>query len=336
MTEERDSKSVLHRMARRRGDEGEPPAQSPPPSSGRVLRVGMAKASEAALGLPLAVTSVTDEEQTLDALVEGLDEEGLILGIEEGGSVLGVAVLDTDILSAAVEMQTIGKLNNAKPTPRPVTNTDAAMVRPLVQALLDTLAVVGSGTPVAEWAAGYKVGGRLPAARAIPLVLGDQDYRVCRLPCDLGVADRQGEVVLALPVQRGPVPDDAPAVAENAQSGGWAEVFEAAVLSAPASLDAVLFRARMPLYSLEDLRVGQVLPLTGTSVANVQVVAPGGAAVGTARLGQAAGMRAIRLEGRVQLTLDEDFPAPRQATVQPAPDVDQPQSDAGAELAAAG
>ncbi|WP_165352768.1 FliM/FliN family flagellar motor switch protein [Loktanella sp. IMCC34160] len=310
--------------------------QTPPPSSSRILRVGMEKAAGSALALPLSVTGVSDEELSLDALIEGLDEDGLILGIEEGGVVVGIATLDLDFISAAVEMQTIGRLHNAKPAKRPVTNTDAALARPLVAALLANLAVVGAGTPVADWVAGCQPAGRLPAARAISLVLADVDYRICRLPCDLGVADRQGEVVLALPVRRGMIHHDVSALVEERQSVGWADSFTTAVLSAPAQLDAVIYRARVPLYRLEALQVGQVLPLAGADAAHVQIVAPGGLSVGAARLGQAAGMRAIRLEGRVQLALDEGVLTPRPAIAAAEPEKEQPPGDPGAKLAATG
>jgi hypothetical protein len=73
---------------------------------------------------------------------------------------------------------------------------------------------------------------------------------------------------------------------------------------AAATLDAVLVRMQVDLADLMGLGVEDVLPLFGASLETVQLEAADGRRVATARLGQARGMRALRI-----MQLEGDQPA---------------------------
>jgi flagellar motor switch protein FliM len=61
----------------------------------------------------------------------------------------------------------------------------------------------------------------------------------------------------------------------------------------------------MPIHKLEGFEVGQVLNLAGTTVGSVTLTGPGGIIITTARLGQVAGKRAVRVQhSRVELQDD--------------------------------
>jgi flagellar motor switch protein FliM len=66
-------------------------------------------------------------------------------------------------------------------------------------------------------------------------------------------------------------------------------------LRAQALVEAILHRLSLPLSEASALEPGQLLPLPGVTVASVRLEA-GGVPLGPARLGQVAGMRAVRIE----------------------------------------
>ena len=164
------------------------------------------------------------------------------------------------------------------------------MTAPLIAGFLDELSLGTQGTPLDGWVDGYAVGGRVEGVRAAGLALREAPYRLVRLTIDLGVAERQGAVLLALPAAR----DEAPAVVAD-PGHAWADLLEASVAQAPANLHAVLHRMRLPLHAVEGFRVGQVLSLPGIGVGSVRLEGPDGRVVARARLGQSAGLRAVRL-----------------------------------------
>nr|WP_245218473.1 FliM/FliN family flagellar motor switch protein [Rubellimicrobium aerolatum] len=84
------------------------------------------------------------------------------------------------------------------------------------------------------------------------------------------------------------------------------------VLAAQVALDAVLHRLSLPLAEAEALHVGQLLPLPGVTVASVRLEGSGGVDLGSARLGQVAGMRAIRIEQPPPPALDQ-LPIPAES-----------------------
>ena len=81
----------------------------------------------------------------------------------------------------------------------------------------------------------------------------------------------------------------------------------AQAMGAQAALEAVLHRLRLPWEEAEAFEVGQVIPLPGVTVASVRIEG-GGQDIGSARLGQVAGMRAIRIEAPPGPDL-EDIPS---------------------------
>jgi flagellar motor switch protein FliM len=78
--------------------------------------------------------------------------------------------------------------------------------------------------------------------------------------------------------------------------GTWDRRMYAAVSQAPAALQAVLHKMHLTLGYVDGLQVGDVLPLSGATVGSVRLFAPDDVMVGKARLGQSAGMRAVRIQ----------------------------------------
>tara|TARA_R110002051_G_scaffold33923_4_gene75535 strand:+ start:1194 stop:2090 length:897 start_codon:yes stop_codon:yes gene_type:complete len=276
-----------------------------PLTSSRALRVAMTRAADKALGLSLSVTSVGEEFMKLDGVVDGLPADYLYAGLKRHGEVVGLIGLDAQMRAAAIEMQTIGSLIKAPQIDRAPTSTDMMLAAPLCEMLLKLLPETTAGSDLDGWAADVLLGEVFESLRSVGLALEDDNFRVMRLALDLTVGERQGEIVLVLPNHSPQL-----VVIENDPAdSGWEVKMVRAVESAPAALNAVLCRMKMPIGTIDGLQVGDVLPLYGATVSSVRLYAQQGFKVGAARLGQSGGMRAIRIETPVALSL-RDNPAP--------------------------
>ena len=194
--------------------------------------------------------------------------------------------------AAVLEMQTMGALIARKAENRAPTGTDKSLCDPLLAAFLDALPRAIVGTDLDGWIDGITLGKQFQSSRAAGLMLDDGAFCVIRMAVDLGVADRQGVLLVALPVIETPSQ-----VAVNPPSADqWGADIQDAVSRAPATLDALLHRFTVPLALAQTLGVGTVLPLHGCTVSSVRLIAPDGQEVAQAKLGQIGGMRAVRMQ----------------------------------------
>ena len=264
----------------------------PPVSPARLLRRAVARAGTS-LGCALSAIGIEDTELTLDTVLASLDDSQVLLALDRDGAAVGLAVADLDLRDVLVEVQTLGLVApSGGGTPRPVTRADAALVQPLVDGILADLRQGGPGTDLPLWADGVEAGPRLATTRDIGATLKAGSYRHVRLSLDPGADGRQCGLTLLLPPA-------GLATESGDDTGGdarWSAALQDAVLEAPAALTAVLTRLRLDLARVEGFSVGQVLPLPGVTVASVVVESADRTPLGTARLGQVAGLRAVRLE----------------------------------------
>ena len=287
--------SLLRRIAR-------PPKPPPSLTPARALRFATTRAAERSIALAHGVLGVAEEEGQLDDLLSRLEEDLLLIALAEEGEKVGLAALDPEARAAIVEMQTLGRVASNLPEARAATAADAALAQPFLSAVLSEMGETLVDTTLSDWLRGPRVSDRLPSAREAMMQLQDGRYRVVRLTLDLGARGRQGQLVLMVRLQPAPFDHEA-GVATLATVGPQA-------LSAPTPLQAVLHRLELPLEVAEALEVGQVLSLPGVTVASVRMEG-GGQDLGPARLGQVAGMRAIRLEAPLSPHL-EDMPSLRE------------------------
>ena len=274
-----DIRSVLAQMARAGGAASETGVVTP----ARVLRLSLARAVEGAAGLKVTVLSVAHEPGVLEDVVASVGADDLVLGLNGSGGLIGVAVLDRELRSAFVEAQTMGRLSTMPAPDRPVSVADAALATPVVDAFLVELAMAAAPTVLDRWTADVAAGGRIDGPRGVGLKLAENTYRIATLTVDLGVAEREGRLVVALPLSRAPKQI-------AAQKSDWAATMEKAVLASSATLTAVLHRLELPLERAEVLKVGDVLPLGAASLGALRLEAEGGHQAGHARLGQMQGI----------------------------------------------
>ena len=271
---------------------------APPPSltPARALRLAMVRAAERSINLHLAVLGVSEDSGPLDDLLSRLEDGLLMIALYEGAEPVGLIALDAEARAAAIEVQTFGKLLPSSPEAPAVTSADAALARPFLAAFLCEMQTAVEGTSRGGWTRNPRLTSRLPGAREAAMLLADGTYRVVRLTLDLGAGERQGLALamIRLPGMTKSAADARPADATVAEQ----------VMGAQAMLTAVLHRISLPLSEAEALEVGQVLALPGVTVASVRIEA-GGVDLGPGRLGQVAGMRAVRMEQPLAPYLEE-------------------------------
>ena len=302
-----DHGSVIHRKARPARDGCESRAMS----QAKALRLSLARAADTVLDLALTVATVEQQRVTLGRVDATLQEDGLILLLDGSGGARGAACLDQQMMAALIEVQTTGRVRNGPATPRRATRTDAAMVAPLIDALMDGLDAE-MGTERDEYQPrGFCFGDRVDDLRSLALTLDAPDYDHFRVTVDLGPGAKTGWLDLLLPVRADPPKRSAPSGRRARDSARMGDV----VLGAPVVLDAVLARLSLPLREACALEPGQILPLDRETLTATRLMAAGAHLVAEARLGQVNGWRALRLVSAPAAPLpDRAEPAPDKAS----------------------
>lgn len=262
-----------------------------PLTASRAVRLALTKAANDAVGLILTVQGVAEEVTKLDDMLGALSDDLMLVGLLRAGQLAGIIALDTQLRAAVVEMQTMGALSSQVSEDRPATLTDKTLCDPLLAAFLSAFPVAVTGTDLVGWVDDVAHHTQIADRRAAGLLLDDCNYRIVRMSVQLGTADRQGQLLIALPKLEVQTIAVAPPPAME-----WGEDFHDAVFEAPASLEALLHRWTIPLGTAQRLGVGSILPLPGCTVNSVRLLSPEGKEVAKARLGQIGGMRAVRLQ----------------------------------------
>lgn len=293
--------SVAHDVLRRMASPPPPAPEDVPITSSRAVRLAITRAADKTHNMVLSVSSLREEVLSLDALLEVFEPSLMLVGMLSKGHICGLAALDLNLRGALVELQTIGQVLAEVPEDRTPTNTDARMTAPLIAAFLAHLRDTAVRTPLDGWGTGFDVGEKISSTRAAGLILDEGQYRLIRLMLDLGIGDRQAELVIALPCH---VETVAKVVTPEVH-GDWETRFRTVVDGSSAKLEAVLHRFKIQLHQAQNLAVGQVLPLPGCTVGSVKLIAGDGRKVATARLGQSGGMRAVRIEAAPHIQMDD-------------------------------
>ncbi|RII37799.1 FliM/FliN family flagellar motor switch protein [Pseudooceanicola sediminis] len=281
-----NSNAVLRRKAVAAREVYQARAMSPE----KALRLALSKSADDLLDLPLVVMSTEYEFIAAEALSAMLSDEELLMLLDGHGGTAGAVSLDLQATSALVEQSTMGRVSPLAADPRATTATDAALVAPLLDDVLLRAAMMLEGDPAADWLTGYCFGVRIENKRLLGLALRATDFHVFRIQIDLAGL-KQGRILLALP-DREAIPDEA-ALQEGADRDR--SNISAAVMSAPAVIDAVLHRLSMPLAQVTRLKPGDMIPISREALSSTRLETGRGQCLGKVRLGQVNGFRAVRL-----------------------------------------
>jgi len=263
------------------------------------LRLEIARVARDAFGLTATIDSCRAERRALEDLQDEMGPGRLTLVLQGRDGRLGLAVYSVDLVLALLEWRLLGILPDEAPPERMPTRTDAAVLGDLTDPVLARFgAAVAEGG--ADWAAGYRQGAPIEDPRHLPLTLAPGHYHAFRVQILLGQGRRGGELLIALPeIQRAEA-----AASDGPPSRPWPEALTAGVLGAELSINAVLWRLRLPATEAGRLRPGDCLPLPAVALSSVRLEAPGGVPVAGGRLGQVQGDRAVKVETGPGATLE--------------------------------
>ena len=289
---------------------------SPKPGTGlpvaRQLHRALETAADKRFGLAVEVRGVHQSLRPLED-VRGLLEERGFLALLEGRPAAGFG-LDMAVLSGLVEHQTIGNVLSRSEILRAPTRVDAALLAPLLDECLGRFGASLAEDGHCHWGRGYGFGAMVGTARALVLALSEGLYHVFEMDIALGGGAREGRIVFAFPDKvDAAVPDP---VTEGPKHPPE-ETLRSGVLTAQATLDAVLVRISMPLSQLQGLSAGDVLALPRGALKDARLEMGGGAHGLAVTLGQLHGFRAVRLKAGQEksrdLAVDGSAPSLREA-----------------------
>jgi flagellar motor switch protein FliM len=269
----------------------------------RALRLSMSKVGQDLFELPLAVLGATQDVVGNDACEKVFDEDQLMVLLDGPAGARGAAMVDAAFVGGLIQQQTMGTVQpfNADGPPRIMTTTDASLIEPFINTLLERAAPLPQIEEERQLMAGFTFGAKAQNLRLLMLALEDDAYHILRLTLDLAQGARQGELLLCLPVPKPPpkIADPDTGEEEEVVDEGSKTLCEN-VLSLKANLIVSLTQLQLPIRVAGALQVGQVLELGRVSFADAQVRTLEGRIVGHGVLGQRDGMRALRVKHRVK------------------------------------
>lgn len=303
------SRAARGAVLRRKTRPGQRMARSGGPAKpARLLRLALARVANDMMDLALTLDDPADQMLSMAELLDRVEERALVLLLTGPGEAPGLCIVSPGLMAGVIEWQTIRRIAPATPPPRAPTRTDASILSGWIDRVLAGLAAALPVDCTLHSDLPYRFGSFLADPRPLGHLLEDVPHRVFTAEITLDGGPRSGVLTLGFPV-----PDpalSAAGTAAGAAPGDWQATVERNVMGSETRLDAVLGRISMPLSQLVDLRVGARVPLSMAMVDQVRLEGADGRAIGTGRLGQSKGHRALRLH-------DPDAP-PRAGATAPA------------------
>lgn len=300
----------------------------------RALRLGFARAAGDRLNLPLAVIGAKQSNQSQEVPGDAAGQDWLLL-VFDGPEGRAAACLNPNVVSAIVQAQTIGQVLSGDPGTRTFTDTDAAIVAPLIEAALTGSAALFDASSDQICLAGLEFTSRAKDLRTLSLAMTEEAYRIFELTVDLANGEQQGHISVFLP-EHPAVPD----VAEDAGEKADLRMDQCSGVMR-AELTAALCRMSLPLSDLSGMRIGDILPLRGARLDRTEVLTIDRTRAGIGRLGQCGGLRAVRLNETAALPAltgadAQDFIASKSGTPPQDYPVEPAEHDAHAQTVPAG
>lgn len=267
-----------------------------PPKSGPtdmdVLSRAMRRAADFVVGMPVQLKGGEASEVSLVELAAQLNEQDLTMMLIGRDGARAIMTCDGPMVSALIEMSTIGHVTTANSVARRMTRTDVALITPFLGQVLVEVSGGDADVPVTSLMLGYDEMTRVLDVSTVELIMPQVQYHVYDLSLELGQGSKTGRVMLCLPKRASQNEKVAQDTAKN-----WKASVEATVLDLPSQLDAVLHTVSMPLSEVRAFVVGDMIKMAASSLKTVQVRGLDSQTITTARLGQVHGTRALCLNG---------------------------------------
>lgn len=259
-------------------------------SAAGALRLSIARAAADLFDLAVSVIGILHARPDQKEIAERLSEEKLLILLDGPSGEIGAMAVDRALMVALIQQQTMGRLTAGAVDDRPFTATDAALVEPLIDATLIRAAELAEIPADVQCLSGFRFGARVEDRRTALLALDADRFRVFDLTLELDGGPQQGGLCLILPEPESP-PETQSADAAGRPSANLGH----AIGSARADLNAVLSKVKVPLAELSAMQPGELLPLVQERLDRIELVTITGEKVAVGRLGQAGGLRALRM-----------------------------------------
>lgn len=268
-------------------------------SLARALRLTAAKQADRLMGLALSALSITRHAISAEDVKRHLDPASLMLLMDGAGDQVAAAVLDPVLVAGLIQQQTMGKVMSPPEggETRGHTATDAALCAPFIEALLSRAAMLPDTPEECALLQGFRFGVWAREPRQAQLGLDASDYALIEMTLDMAAGTRAGKLVLLLPLPQRvvtPVEDGKNPVEDAVSTANLAKN----VMGLHADLRIALTRIKMPLQEVSALKVGDMMDLNLSSMAQTLIIDGAGRAIARGTLGQIDGMRAVQVEQR--------------------------------------
>lgn len=258
-----------------------------------VLTRAFATGAEQTCALPLTLDNSTQRVAAPDAIEEALPEDGLLAFLAAADGAVGVIALDTQMLAALIEIQTLGIVRSTPAEVRATTRTDLYMCETFINTVLQSVSEEAPPGDLKKMFQGFHLENAISDRRKMCFRLTEDRYSLFDLSLGLGDGAKDARVLICLPAERcapgqkpgGGAPDTA----------SWSEQLHKTVAHGAVRCNMILHRKRMPLSEVTDLKIGDRVNIPLTAIATVEVTGCDGGQVATARLGQVDGQKAVRI-----------------------------------------
>ena len=285
-----EAQSILRRKAALGTQEHEARAMS----VAKAMRQSIAKLGKELFEMPLSAIGAITEDRKASDLFKLIDDASLLCLLEGEDGKVGAAIIGADIVGGLIQQQTMGRVSPVSGTTRPMTQTDAAMCAPLLDALFERVAPMLEVKAERDVVGGFNFGARFEDVRTLEMALELPEYFVVRLTLDLSGGARQGELTLVLP-RTGPA-KTSDGLSDGEDVGPSIPQMNEVVMDLPTELNMVLCKVKLELSQVKQLAVGEALHLPHNTFPETEIVSLTGATIGSGVLGQVSGIRALRLK----------------------------------------
>ncbi len=254
----------------------------------QILNIEMPRSADKLLALEVAIQAVSQSVGASADVTDALNDSDLVCLMSSEDRPPGIIVADIGLISAGIEIQTLGKVTPAPPQERPATRLDIVILSDLIDKWMTDVRVAAEANGCAEVIPfyGYTRAPRQLSVRAVELMLEPIAYRSIRISLALGGAAKTGMLTLV-------VPESGQSV-RQAVSGTVGQRLEPHILEAPLALDAVIDRFEMSLHDVLAFEPGQVIEVSRELIGKVRIEADG-RFIDHAHLGRQDGKRVVRL-----------------------------------------
>jgi len=246
-----------------------------------------------------------------DDLLTRAPVPALLMPLENDSGDCALMWFDPILVNAVVELMTAAPPRLVLLEPREPTDIDAALCREFAEGVLNDFVSTLAGAAGDDAPPGFSFLPHEIDIQKLKFRLGKGDYHLTFGRASFQEGVRGGDIAIALPrdLWQG----------RRAASGEAADRFSAQLASnvagAPFRLRTELQVVSMPVMRAIGLRVGDIVPLSGSALSNVTLLSEDGVRLFHGRLGQKDGHKAVALRrgaAGIHLPALADPPVPRE------------------------